>query len=389
MATQVYGPANPYTGLIGGTGSTPNFSNGLALTIDTPFPGTNARPGQYVGAPSASLSGTYSGGNAVSPVASKAVLGIGTGSVPSTSVNTGYGSGVASQGGGISTGGGGSRQLSSLTDEAARNEFGMSLADLLRSNNAAAEQARSAELGRANTQYDYLASQLQNQLSGLDTQKANATNEIDTGLSGVQNQIGLSRTNAQNSTDQQIQQAGSIAKSSQQQNRNVLRALGIINSSAAGELLSKPINEFGKQRAQLQQALVGRFNELDNTLDQATKEAANKKNEILSNYTQLYNNIQNDLRFNDRQRVDALNSINAAASQHLADIQQSVLNYQNQVNLQKQNFAMQMAQISGYQNPNIDFTGINNATLTNSGAGATKTAAIYQDPLKKNALSAV
>ena len=387
MATQVYGPANPYTGLIGGTGSTPNFSNGLALTIDTPFPGTNARPGQYIGAPSASLSGTYSGGNAVSPVATQAVLGGSIG--PVTNNNGGNYNSSSNTSNSVSVGGGGSRQLSSLTDEAARNEFGMSLADLLKSNNAAAEQLRAAELGRANTQYDYLASQLQNQLSGLDTQKANATNEIDTGLSGVQNQIDLSRTNAQNSTDQQIQQAGSIAKSSQQQNRNVLRALGIINSSAAGELLSKPINEFGKQRAQLQQALIGRFNELDNTLDQATKEAANKKNEILSNYTQLYNNIQNDLRFNDRQRVDALNSINAAASQHLADIQQSVLNYQNQVNLQKQAFAQQMAQISGYQSPSVDLTGINNSTLTNSGAGATKTAAIYQDPLKKNTLSGV
>ncbi len=387
MATQVYGPANPYTGLIGGTGSTPNFSNGLALTIDTPFPGTNARPGQYVGAPSASLSGTYSGGNAVSPTAS--VKGISTSAYINQPSQQASGGSQQVQSGGTSYAGGGSRQLSSLTDEAARNEFGMSLADLLKSNNAAAEQLRAAELGRANTQYDYLASQLQNQLSSLDTQKQNATNEIDTGLSGVQNQIGLSRTNAQNSTDQQIQQAGSIAKSSQQQNRNVLRALGIINSSAAGELLSKPINEFGKQRAQLQQALIGRFNELDNTLDQATKEAANKKNEILSNYTQLYNNIQNDLRFNDRQRVDALNSINAAASQHLADIQQSILNYQNQVNLQKQKFAMQMASIAGYQNPSVDLTGINNSTLTNSGAGATKTAAIYQDPLKKNTLSGV
>lgn len=43
----------------------------LPLTIDTPFPGTNARPGQYVGAPSAGLTGTYSSGNAVSPTASQ------------------------------------------------------------------------------------------------------------------------------------------------------------------------------------------------------------------------------------------------------------------------------------------------------------------------------
>lgn len=284
-------------------------------------------------------------------------------------------------------GGGGSytppKTLSSLTDEAAKAEFGMSLADLLKSQTAAGDQARAAELGKANTQYDYLASQLQNQLSGLDTQKQNATNEIDTGLSGVQNQVGLSRNNAQTSTDQQIQQAGSIAHTTQQQNRNVLRALGIINSSAAGELLSKPVNEFGKQRAQLQQAFQQRSNELDNTLDQATREANNKKNAILDNYSQLYTNIQNDLRFNDRQRVDAINSINAAASQHLADIQSQILNYQNQVNLQKQQFAQQLAQIAAYQNPTIASNYLSNLTLTNTGTNQPQTAAIYQEPTKK------
>lgn len=310
------------------------------------------------------------------------------GNLPGNTVNQSSGSVL-----GASTGGGGDSRLTQLQKMAASGglnpTFQSELDSLLGSQNGAAEAQRSAELGRANTQYDYLSSQLQNQLSGLDTQRTNAQNEIDTGLSGVQNQIGLSRTNAQNNTDSQIQQAGSIAKSSQQQNRNVLRALGIINSSAAGELLSKPINEFGKQRAQMQQALTSRFSELDNTLDQAVKEASNKKNEILSNYSQLYSNIQNDLRFNDRQRVDAVNSINAAASQHLADIQQSVLNYQNQVNLQKQQFAMQMAQVSGYQNPNLDLSGITNATLTNSGAGAKQGTNIIGgvDPLKKNTLS--
>lgn len=289
---------------------------------------------------------------------------------------------------GASTGGGSQFDMLSAIGGDRNPDQERQFQELLAAQNNSAEAQRNAELGRANTQYDYLASQLQNQLGGLTTQRTNAENEIETGLSGVRNQIGLSRQNAQTNTDQQIQQAGSIAKTSQQQNRNVLRALGIINSSAAGELLSKPINEFGKQRAQMQQALTSRFSELDNTLDQAVKEASNKKNEILSNYSQLYSNIQNDLRFNDRQRVDALNSINAAASQHLADIQSQVLNYQNQVNLQKQAFAMQMAQITGYKNPSFNLSGIQNATLTNPNAGKVSTAAVYQqDPLKKNTLS--
>ncbi len=346
----------------------------------------NYSPQQYYTPANANFSSGITGGPAyVAPPLSQGVLGASTGQIPASGMTSQFQSNPSNY-----NPGGDSQitQLQKVAQSGGLNPSQQAEYDaLLAAQNNSAEAQRSAELGRANTQYDYLASQLQNQLSGLDVSKQNSFNELDTNLSGIQNQVGLSRTNAQNNTDSQIQQAGSIAKSSQQQNRNVLRALGIINSSAAGELLSKPINEFGKQRANLQQALVGRFNELDNTLDQATKEAANKKNEILSNYTQLYNNIQNDLRFNDRQRVDAINSVNAAASQHLADIQSQILNYQNQVQLQKQQYAMQMAQITGYQNPSLNLSGIQNATLTNTGAGKTNTAAIYTDPLKKNTLS--
>jgi hypothetical protein len=253
---------------------------------------------------------------------------------------------------------------------------------LLSAQQNSAEAMRSAELGRANTLYDYNAEQLRNQLSGLDAQKLNAYGEIDLGLSGVKTQADNSRLSAEKNTNTQIQQAGSIAKTSQQQNRNVLRALGIINSSAAGELLSKPINEFGKQRAGLQEALGQRFKELDSFLDQATKEAQSKKDQILTKFTEVYNNIQTDLRFNDRQKIDAINSVNAAASQHLADIQQTVLNYQNQVSLQKQQFAQGLAQMASYNNPSIAKDYLSQMTLSNTGAGKTQQAAIV-DPLKK------
>lgn len=287
---------------------------------------------------------------------------------------------ASSSGGGYSA----PKQLSSLTDEAARGEFGMSLSDLLKSNTSAAEQARQAQLGQANSQYDYNAEQLKNQLSGLDSQKQSGFNEIDTGLQGLLSQAGTSRESAQTNADQQVRQAGGIAKSTQQQNRNVLRSLGIINSSAAGELLTKPMNEFGQQRAQVQQQLGQRFKELDNYMDQSAKEAQNKKDSLLANYTQVFNNIQSDLRFNDRQRLDAVNQVNAAASQHLADIQTQMLNFQNQVTLQKQQFAMSMAQMGQYQDPTISSDYNLQNLLTNAGTG-TKTAAIYQDPLKKKA----
>lgn len=228
----------------------------------------------------------------------------------------------------------------------------------------AAQSAADAALRSANTSYDYNAQQLNDQLGSLGGQKQNAINELDTGLSGVRTQVDTSRTNAQTNNDQQVQQAGSIAHSTQQQNRNVLRSLGILNSSAAGELLSKPINEFDKQRAGMQTALTQRFGELDDFLNQKVAEANNAKNSIISQFTDLAGKIQTDLRFNERQRIDAVNQANAALQQRLADIQNSVLSYQQQVNTQKQSYTSGLSQINSYQNPTIGTNYQQNNLLT-------------------------
>lgn len=262
--------------------------------------------------------------------------------------------------------------------------------NLLSAQNNSAEAQRAAALSQANTEFDRNKAALELQLGGLGTQKDNAFAEIDTGLEGVISQVEKSRNNAQTNTDQQVQQAGSIAQSTQDQNRRVLRALGIINSTAAGELLTKPMNEFDKQRGQLQVALGQRLGELDDFMNQKASEAQNAKNDILSQYTQAYNAIQNDLRFNDRQRLDAVQAINAQAQQHLADIQNQLFNYQNQINIQKQNFAMGLAQMAAYQNPTIGSDYLQNFLLTNQGQG-NQTAAIFnptiQDKDKNNLLS--
>jgi len=228
----------------------------------------------------------------------------------------------------------------------------------------ASRAAYDAELGAANSAFDYQRDQLNNQLSSLGGQRDNALAELETGLSGVKSQIDTSRQNAQTNTTKQIQEAGATAKSTQQQNRNVLRALGIINSTAAGELLSKPVNEFDKQRVNLNQALGQRMNELDSFLDQKVAEANNAKNNILSQFTDLYNNIQSDLRFNERQRVDAVRQATAALQQRLSDIQSSLLNYRTQVDLQRQNIGQGMQQINSYANPQYNAQGFNKLSLT-------------------------
>lgn len=288
-----------------------------------------------------------------------------------------------SSGGG---GGGGGLSLSGM-NPAQQNDWALQngyqgWSDYLDKQQQAARNNSGAELSAANTAFDYNAEQLNNQLGALGNQRTQALSEIDLGLSGLQNQIKTSRQNAQTNTEGQIKQAGSIAKSTQAQNRNVLRALGIINSTAGGELLSKPMNEFDKQRASLQQQLEQRFQELDDTFNQKTAEANAQKNGIISQFTDLVGKIQTDLRFNDRQRLDAVKQANAALQQRLADIQGSVMQFQQQVALQKQNFAQSLAQIAAQQNPTLATNYMQGLSLTTP-TNQSNTAQIYQDPTKK------
>ncbi len=250
----------------------------------------------------------------------------------------------------------------------------------------AAQEAAAAALQSENTAFDYNKAQLEGQLGSLGGQKDRAITDLDLGLSGVKTQVGQSRDNSQTNTDSQIRQAGSVAHTTQQQNRNVLRALGIINSSAGGELLSKPINEFDKQRATLTQALGQRFNELDSFLDQKVAEANNAKNGIIAQFTDLTGKIQTDLRFNERQRLDAVRQANAALQQRLADIQNSVMNFQQQVAAQKNSFATGLQEQMSYQDPTYNKTAFNNQLLTtpqNQVQTVGLTPSLSYDPTKK------
>ena len=291
--------------------------------------------------------------------------------------------GAKTDGGGGGGGGGdkngGSNPLSTFspTDEWARANYGVGLSDLLKSNQDAARAMEEANISAANSAFDYAKGNLEAQIPSLEGQRDRAISDLDLGLSGVTSQVNSSKANAQANNDQQIRQAGSIAKSTQQQNRNVLRALGIINSSAAGELLSKPMNEFASQRAEFGRMLTQRMGDLDQFLNQKVAEAKNAKDGIIAQFTDLYGKIQSDLRFNERQRVDAIKAATASLQQNLANIQNTVFNYQNQVDLQKQQFAQGLAQIAAYNNPTLAKDYLSKFLLSNSGAGNPQTAAIY------------
>lgn len=249
---------------------------------------------------------------------------------------------------------------------------------------AALNQQNDALLSSLNTQYDYNAAQAQNQLGDLGNQKDQSLTAINNEMDSVKNQVGTEKTAAQTNNDTQVIDAGSIAHSTQMQNRNILRSLGILNSSAASESLAKPMNEFDKQRAQLGTALSQRFNQLDDFLNTQVASHQAAVQSIQQNYQSLVGKIQTDLRFNERQRADAIKAANSALTGHLADIQSSLLNYQQQVNAAKQQYGTQAAQvIQGYTQPTANLSNIKSTAVQGANQGQVGLN-IFNTPNKNN-----
>lgn len=253
------------------------------------------------------------------------------------------------------------------------------------SQNKAAQDQNAALLSQLNTQYDYNAAQAQNQLSALGNQKNDTLSQLDTQLAGVQSQVGNAKTNAQTQADKNTQDALATAQEVERKNRNALRALGILNSSAAGEQLSKPYNEYDRQRATIAQALTSRIGELDDFLNQKVAEHADAVKSVLTQFNDLTGRIQTDLRFNDRQRADAIQSANAALSQRLAEIQNSMFNYKAQVESLKNSYSTGLNQLSQYVDPTANLAAIQAQGVSGVTTPQAQTAQIYtpEDPTKK------
>lgn len=240
--------------------------------------------------------------------------------------------------------------LSSFSNPMVNNNPGNVFND---AGNAAKEQSN-AEIGSLNTQFDRLRSQAESQLPFLQSERSRSLSNLANELTGLQNQVASQKEESQANTESQIANAGQVARETQRANRNTLRALGILNSTAAGELLSKPLNEFSKIRADIIQEGTRRFNELDNFLNQKTAEHANLVAQIEDNYSRLVGEIQNDLRFNERERADAIRGANAALAQRIAEIQQAQFNWKSQVDTMKAQLAGELQQIQDYNQPQAD-----------------------------------
>lgn len=252
----------------------------------------------------------------------------------------------------------------------------------------AANANAAAELQSLNTMYDQSRADLEGQLGSLGTQRTNTLSSLGTQLEGVRTQVGKSRKDAQEGTDKNIQDALTTAQEVERSNRNKLRALGILNSSAGGDILSRPLNEYDKQRANLTQALTKRVGELDDFLNQKTAEHADAVRQIESQYVDLVGRIQSDLRFNERQRSDAIRSANAALQQRIAEIQQAQFNYAAQVNALKGSYSQGMTNLAGYQQPTANLSAINaqNYQIAPSNPNVNQPG-IYQDDEQRKRLS--
>ena len=252
----------------------------------------------------------------------------------------------------------------------------------------AAQSGYDAELSAANEGFDYEREGLLSQLSSLDRQKADSLSALDTDLKGISTEVGTQKQRSEQATGDAIGQAGSIARTTQAKNRNVLRALGILNSSAAATELTKPINEFDQERARLVRGNLQRIDDLDKFYLQKVGEGKQASREIETQYTDLVGRIQNDLRFNDRQRTQAVRDATAALQARKAEIGTQLANYQTQIGQMKSTFAAQLAQMKLAEDPSANIDSILGTALSGADRVYGSNASIVQDDEKKRRLSA-
>ena len=205
---------------------------------------------------------------------------------------------------------------------------------------------------------------------------------LQNALSGFQNQVGRARTSAGEETDRAISEAASTAQETVRSNRNTLRGLGILSSSAAGDILSRPTQAFDVERANLKRQFNSRLSELDDYLNQKSSEHALAVQQLESNYANLVSKIQRDLRFNDRERADAVKEAQAALSYNIAQIQLQQQQAEQLYNQQMASLSDASTLISAQDyDPTTDLSAIE-GTYINAGDEETGSdAQVYVNPM--------
>jgi hypothetical protein len=214
-----------------------------------------------------------------------------------------------------------------------------------------AEQA--AAMDAAIAEYDRQRALLQNQLGFAQQQRQNALDTYGNQYNDVVSQIANARTNAERDTEVGRQNVFDIAQNTQRSNRNVLRSLGILSSSAAGEMLNKPYTEASKQVGSMENQLIQRKKELDDLKIQKDAEFATNVRDLETNYSKMIADIQADIRYTEADKIAAVNQLTAAAQTRYAELQQAQLNWNNQLAAQQQQFALDIARMNAYSGNSI------------------------------------
>jgi len=238
-------------------------------------------------------------------------------------------------GGGGNNGGGGSGPAPTLSY--LNNNMGLGSNDVnpYADLEAAAQQGDAAARAQLETMYAQRDAELQNQLNYTTEQKTNTLSELDRQLQNYVSGVDKQKTQTNEDVNSAVSDAASTAQNVQRSNRNVLRGLGILNSSYAGDQLAQPTNEFDKQRATLQKWGMTQLANLDDQKRQKQGEFDSQRNTVISQFNDLVGKIQTDMRFNEREKIGALQSAQAALQQRMAEINQQKVNYATQVNQTK------------------------------------------------------
>ena len=227
------------------------------------------------------------------------------------------------------------------------------------------------DLENALSEFDYNKQGLEAQSGQLDQQRLSSFGELETQRGRAQNEATTAKTEATSATKTAQSKALSTAQDVQRKNRNVLRALGILSSSAGGEMLTKPMTEYGSQSAELQQGLVDRIGKVEQWWMDRSKDFDTAKQGIEQQYAALKDNISRDLRFNDRQRLTAVKAASAALNARIGEIQQQKMAYENAAKQYSDSILLQIAQMKMYQNPTADTSAILNTLLSQAQQGYT------------------
>lgn len=229
----------------------------------------------------------------------------------------------------------------------------------------AANDSEKAQLAQIMAEYDRQQALYNNQIKFLGEQKTNQLGTYNTQLQGVLGQIDTAGVNAERDVERGTQNVYDTAKGTQRSNRNVLRALGILGSSAGGEMLTKPMDEASKQSGIMQEELGARKRELDTMKIQKQEEFANAVKDLETNYTKLISDIQVDQRYSQASKMAAIQQLNSATQQRLAEIDQAKMNWQYQFAQAEQQFAMDMAKMQSYQGITPDYKNLQGYSLAN------------------------